>query len=206
MGYHFIYRQAKIAAIWLCECDLLNQEDILDICGFSRHTWFRILKIWNQTGDVVHKPTQRTVQACHLDKEDLDYLLELIHVNPDYFLDKLLTLLQTNQFISIHHTTIHHELACLRVSQKKTQKDSYWTCRADFVVRMGMYSPEEIGFINKTSKDCWFIGRCYGRSMKNQLVFPGLVRSGHGVSSNPNRDWDWLAWVPELKKTGLNCD
>ena len=35
MGYHFIYCQAKIAAIWLCECDLLNQEDILDICDFS---------------------------------------------------------------------------------------------------------------------------------------------------------------------------
>ena len=121
MGYHFIHCQAKIAAIWLYECDLLNQEDILDICGFSQHTWFQILKIWNQTGDIVRKSTQRTVQACHLDKEDLD-LLELIHVNPDYFLDKLLTLLQTNRFISIHHTTIHHELACLRVSQKKNSK------------------------------------------------------------------------------------
>ena len=115
MGYHFIHHQAKIAAIWLYECDLLNQEDILDICGFSRHTWFWILKIWNQTGDIGRKPTQRTVQACHLDKEDLDYLLELIHVNPDYFLNKLLTLLQTNRFISIHHTTIHQ---ATKISQK----------------------------------------------------------------------------------------
>ena len=170
-----------------------------DILGFG--SWRSGIKLVMSFANPLN-----AVQACHLNKEDLDYLLELIYVNPDYFLDELLTLLQTNRFISIHHTTIHHELACLRVSQKKTQKDSYWTCQADFVVRMGMYSPEEIGFINKTSKNCWFIGHCYGRSMKNQLVFPGLVRSGHGVSSNPNRDRDWLAWVPELKKTGLNRD
>ena len=58
MGYRFIHRQAKIAAIRLYERDLLDLEDILDICGFSRRTWFRIQKLWNQTGDVVRKPTQ----------------------------------------------------------------------------------------------------------------------------------------------------
>jgi len=31
-----------------------------------------------------------------------------------------------------------------------------------------MYSPEEIGFIDETSKDCRSVGRRYGRSMKNQ--------------------------------------
>ena len=150
MGYHFIHCQAKIAAIQLYKCDLLNLEDILDICGFSQCTLFQILKIWNQTGDVVHKPTQHTVQAHHLDKEDLDYLLELIHVNPDYFLDELLTLLQKNQFISIHYTTIHRELAHLRVSRKKLKKiaiECDELCQADFIARMGMYSPEEIGFM-----------------------------------------------------------
>ncbi len=65
--------------------------------------------------------------------------------------------MQTNQFISIHYTTIHHELECLKVSQKKLKKIAIKhdeLCQADFVSRMGMYSSEEIGFIDETSKDC----------------------------------------------------
>lgn len=171
MGYRFIHRQAKIAAIRLYERDLLEVEDILDICGFSRRTWFRILKLWNKSGDIVHKPTQRTGRARLLDKEDLDYLLELIRINPDYFLDEFLALLRTNRFISIHYTTIHRELERLRVSRKKLKKiaiERNELRRADFVARMGMYSPEEIGFIDETSKDCQSVGRRYGRSVKNQ--------------------------------------
>ena len=94
MGYRFIHCQAIIAAIRLYERDLLDLENILDICGFSQHTWFRILKLWNETGDVVRKPTQHAGQARHLNKKDLDYLLELIHVNPGYFLDEFLSLLK----------------------------------------------------------------------------------------------------------------
>jgi transposase len=108
MGYRFIHRQAKIAAIRLYERDLLDLEDILDICGFSRSTWFRILKLWNQTGDVVRKPTQRTGQARHLDKEDLDYLLELIHVNPDYFLDEFLSLFSSFPSITLQSIANSH--------------------------------------------------------------------------------------------------
>ncbi len=37
-----------------------------------------------------------------------------------------------------------------------------------FVSRMGMYSPEEIGIIDETSKDCRSVERSYGRSVKNQ--------------------------------------
>ena len=171
MGYRFIHRQAKIAAIRLYERDLLGLEDILDVCGFSRRTWFRILKLWSQTGDVVRKSNQRSGRTRHLDKEDLDYLLELVQINPDYFLDEFLTLLRTNRFISIHYTTIHRELARLRVSRKKLKKiaiERDELRRADFIARMGMYSPEEIGFIDETSKDSRSVGRRFGRSVKNQ--------------------------------------
>jgi hypothetical protein len=41
---------------------------------------------------------------------------------PDWFLDKLLELLDTNRFISIHYTTIHRELVGAGVSIKKLQK------------------------------------------------------------------------------------
>jgi transposase len=170
MGYRFIHRQAKIAAVRLYEHDLLALNDIWDICGFSRRTWFQILKLWNETGDVVRKRSQRRGRECFLHKEDLSYLLELVNVNPDYFLDEFLSLLQRNRFISIHYTTIHCELLRLRVSQKKLQKiaiEHDELRRADFIARMAMYSPDEIAFIDETSKDCRSVGRRYGRSVKN---------------------------------------
>ena len=48
-----ISRDVKIAAVKLYERHLLDVDDILDCCNFSRRTWFRILKLWHETGDVV---------------------------------------------------------------------------------------------------------------------------------------------------------
>ena len=62
-------------------------------------------------GDVV-KPRMVGVHGRmrNLDFTDLQYLLQLVCDNPDYFLNELLHLLKTNQFISVHYTTIHREL------------------------------------------------------------------------------------------------
>ena len=137
------------------------------ICGFSQCTWFQILKIWNQTGDVIHKPTQcspslsprqrrlRLSARTHTCQSRL-----LSWWAPDSFANK-----------SVHFHPLHYDplwTCTFKGQPKKTQKDSYWTRQADFIVRMGMYSPKEIGFINKTFKNCWSIGHHYGRSMKNQ--------------------------------------
>ena len=53
MVYRAIHRDVKIAAIQLFERQLLPLNDILLCCGFSRRTFFRILKIWRETGDVI---------------------------------------------------------------------------------------------------------------------------------------------------------
>lgn len=120
--YRFISLDVKIAAIRLYERGLLDLEDILDCCGFSRRTWFRVLKLWRQTGDVVPGAQSNRGKVRILDQEDLTYLLDLIHDNPDYFLDELLRLLKTNHFISVHYTTIFYELERLNVSRKKLKR------------------------------------------------------------------------------------
>ena len=87
------------------------------------------------------------------------------------FVNELLTLLEKNQFISVHYTTIYWELECLNISWKKLQwiaEEWDEECRADFVACMAQYSPKEIGFIDETSKDCRSIGWHYGRSQKNK--------------------------------------
>jgi len=166
-----ISRDVKVAAMRLYERNLLGLSDILDTCGFSRRTFYRVLKLWRTTGDVVSHPTSIRGQKRLLDREDLDYLLELIHATPDLFVDELLTLLEKNWFISVHYTTIYRELERLNISRKKLQRiaeEQDEERRADFVARMAQYSPEEIGFIDETSKDCCSIGRRSGRSQKNK--------------------------------------
>ena len=49
----------------------------------------------------------------------LTYMIALINHRPDWFLDKLLGLLNTNRFISVHFTMIYRQLKCSGVSLKK---------------------------------------------------------------------------------------
>ncbi|KAJ8596834.1 hypothetical protein M405DRAFT_689137, partial [Rhizopogon salebrosus TDB-379] len=104
--------------------DLLGLPDILECCGFSGRTWFRILKLWRETGDVVNRQPGRTSRGRlrALDREDIDCLLRLVKQNPDYFLDELMHLLKTNRFISVHFTSIFCELERAGLSYKKLKR------------------------------------------------------------------------------------
>ncbi|KAG2076546.1 hypothetical protein BDR04DRAFT_1204573 [Suillus decipiens] len=82
----------KRAAIRLSEHNLLSLQDILDCCRFSERTWYRIMKLWRDTGDVINQPRTARGRVRHLDREDIDYLLQLVHDNPDYLLDELVDL------------------------------------------------------------------------------------------------------------------
>ena len=116
--------------------------------------------------------TKQTVIRSHyqtLHETDIHYLLQLIHQNPDYFLDELLHMLKTNRFISVHYTTIHNELIRVGVSRKCLQRIALeWNealC-AEFIACMAQFYPDELGFIDEVSKDDRMVGRCYGRSKR----------------------------------------
>ena len=110
MPFRFVSRDVRIAAIRLYKHELLDLDDILDCCGFSERTWYRMKRLWRETGDVVAKHKSLRCRTRNLDREDIAYLLELIRDNPDYFLDELLHLLETNRFISVH-SALHHHLS-----------------------------------------------------------------------------------------------
>ncbi|KIJ91870.1 hypothetical protein K443DRAFT_70464, partial [Laccaria amethystina LaAM-08-1] len=117
-----ISQDVKISAIRLYERNLLPLRDILDCCGFSKRTWYRIMHLWNTTGDVLPPRASLRSRVRNLDHDDLGYLLVLVRQNPDYFLDELLHLLETNRFISVHYVTIHRELERAGVSSKKLKR------------------------------------------------------------------------------------
>ena len=185
-----ISRDVKIAAVKLYERHLLDVEDILDCCNFSRRTWFRILKLWRETGDVVPETQSLSGRLRILEHGDIRYLQHLIEDNPDYFLDELLHLLKTNRFISLHFTTVFRELQRARVSHKKLQRiarERDEARRIDFIRRMAQYDPSELGFIDEVSRDERSIGRHYGwskrgcRAKKQQPFVRGCCTSTVGV-------------------------
>ena len=116
--------------------------------GISRATFYRMYAIWLETGDVVRPVNGRRGRPRILHFSDVDYLKHLIQHRPNWFLDEMLYLLQTNRFVSLHYTTIHRELVRAGVSSKKIKKiasERNEAIRADFIRRMAQYAPEQLG-------------------------------------------------------------
>ena len=108
--YHKIGCDVKIAAIRLHERSLLDLNDILNCCKISRSTWFCVLKLWQETGNIVSNNNAYCAQARLLNFDNMQYLCQLVKQNPNFFLDELLNLLKANRFISVHYTTIHNQI------------------------------------------------------------------------------------------------
>ena len=122
MPFRKISRDLKLAAVHLHEQGLLPLADILDCLNISRRTFYHVLGLWHATGDVVHHTNGVCGQPQLLHFDDVNYLKRLIKARPDWFLDELLFLLQTNRFISVNYLTIHRELVWAGVSTKKLKK------------------------------------------------------------------------------------
>lgn len=177
MPFRKISRDLKLAVIRMYERNIFSTAEIADLLQISKRTFFRILDLWNTTGDVVRHTTGVRGRPRLLHFDDIDYLKRIIKHRPDWFLDELLSLLETNRFISANFTTIHRELVRAGVSAKKLKKiasERNENLRADFVRHMARYSPEQIGFLDEVSKDERTLARTRGRARKGTCA----VRKG----------------------------
>ncbi|KAF9220359.1 hypothetical protein BS17DRAFT_759688 [Gyrodon lividus] len=171
MAYRKISRNIKLAAIHLYECGLLEPRDILHVCALSS---YGILKLWHETGDVV-KPQDNNLRGHPriIDHEDIKYLVQLIHQKPNYFLDELLCLLHTNQFISVHYSIIHQELERAGMSHKKLKKiaiERNEDLHAEFIACMAQYDPSNLSFIDEVSRGEHTLSCHYGRLKQGKCV------------------------------------
>jgi len=187
MGFRKISRDLKLAAMRMHDQGILPVGTIIDCLQISRRTFYRVLELWITTGDVVRRT--HGVRGRHriLHFDDIDYLRRIIRHRPDWFLDELLDLLDTNRFISAHYTTIHRELERAGVSTKKLKKialERNENLRADFVRHMARYSPEQLGFLDEVSKDERTLARSRGRSRKGtRAVKKGVFVRGRRFSA-----------------------
>ncbi|KAF8227825.1 hypothetical protein L208DRAFT_1294756 [Tricholoma matsutake] len=172
--FHEISRDVKIAALNLHENGILPLPDILACVGFSESTFYRVLRLWRETGNIVsHQHGNKAGHPHLLHFNDVQYLLRLVRHRPDWFLDELLKLLKQNHFVSVHYTTIHRELECAEMSCKKLKiiaKECNEPLQNDYMGHMAMYSPEQLGFLDETStsKNDKTPGRQYGRGRRGR--------------------------------------
>jgi hypothetical protein len=101
--YRKISQDVKLTAMHLHEHQLLSLENILACVGFSESTFWRILKLWCETGDVVSISNRIRRRPRILQCDDVLYLIRLVRHRPEWFLDELLVLLDTNHFRSVHY-------------------------------------------------------------------------------------------------------
>jgi len=176
----------KLAAMKLYERDLPNLDDILECCDLSASTFWQVWKLYKWTGQVSPPKSHTQGRPRKLHFDDLTYFLSLVQQHPSWFLDELLKLLEVNRFVSVHYTTIHCELKQAGISLKKLQiiaKERNEDLRANFIWQMGQYSPEELGFLDKFSKDKCTLHRRWGRSKKGkQASMKGTFLRGRQVS------------------------
>ncbi|KAG1860033.1 hypothetical protein F4604DRAFT_1509101, partial [Suillus subluteus] len=122
MPFRKINCDVKLAAVKLHEQNILSLEQILDCVGFSERTFWPMIKLWREMGDVVQHSYGAPGRPRTLNFDDVNYLLQLVKHRPDWFLDELPLLLSDNRFISVHYTTIYRELSRAGISCKKLKK------------------------------------------------------------------------------------
>ena len=92
---------------------------------FSQRTFDRIHALWVRTGNVGQHNFGALGGPHALQFDDVDCLLWLIHQRPDWLLDELQFLLQTNRFIAVHSPLHHHppNTCTCRYFCEETQED-----------------------------------------------------------------------------------
>nr|GAT47754.1 Tc1-mariner class transposase [Mycena chlorophos] len=161
--------RVKDVAITLYKRKLLPLTTILSVVRFSRATFFRALQHKCKTGMPAPLPSRRRGRKRLVLRPDLAHLLNLIRTRTEHFLDELMWHLRRNRFLSVHFTTIFRELERQDISHKRLHKiaaERNEPLRMDYLRRMNQYTPEQLGFIDETSKDERTVGRRFGWSKR----------------------------------------
>ena len=191
MPFWKISNDVKVAAMRMYDADLLPLVTILDFLDMSWRTFFRVCALWIETGNVVRQTNGIKGWPRLLHFTDIDYLKCLIRHCPDWFLDELQYLLQTNQFMPVaaHFTTIHRELVHAGISNKKITKvasERNKNLRADFIAKESMLFERSfclrMSFLCNWPSHTWWNGikHCCGR-VHEQGAFSWVSRVHCGL-------------------------
>ncbi|KAG1816510.1 uncharacterized protein BJ212DRAFT_1271651, partial [Suillus subaureus] len=79
----------KLTAVGLHEQNILSLEQILACVGFSESTFWQLIKLWCEPGDVIGHNYGPPGHPQVLTFNDVNYLLQLVNHCPNLFLIEL---------------------------------------------------------------------------------------------------------------------
>jgi transposase len=84
MGNHKISPDLKLAAMKLYDKGLMDLDDILDCVGFKESTFYRVLKLYRDTGEVVQPRSNLQGRPRKLVFDNSTYLVTLVNHRLDW--------------------------------------------------------------------------------------------------------------------------
>lgn len=162
-----------MASIRLRRRGLDSVKDICDITGISVPTLYRSWALYARTGSFVKARLLGLGRPRKVYHRDAQYLLHLARYNPTTFLDEYRAMLDKNRHLSLHISTIHRVFLRAGLSVKRVQKmakERDPVKQADYIRRIGAYSPVCLIFIDEVSKNDRVYARLWGRSRVGERV------------------------------------
>ncbi|KAH6869008.1 hypothetical protein BKA70DRAFT_1132082 [Coprinopsis sp. MPI-PUGE-AT-0042] len=171
MVYKKISTDLKESMIRLHDLGDYDDETMEYVSGFSMRTFYHAKARHRVTGSAASKQALGRGRPRKLVRRDFDYLIRLARHKPSLFLDEYSRLLERFRHVPVHISTIHRMLqhgglSLKRVQKLATERDP--NKRADFVRRIGQYSPECLISIDEVSKDDRTYARLWGRSPRGR--------------------------------------
>ncbi|KAI0037785.1 hypothetical protein FA95DRAFT_1506490 [Auriscalpium vulgare] len=163
----------KMAAVRLRQRGLDTVSDIRDITHMSRASLYRTWRLYSLTGSVSKKQPVSRGRPRHLIYHDIQYLLSLARHSPATFLDEYCDRLARNRLFHTSLATVHRAFVRAGLNLKQLQKlasERSPVKRADYIRRIGQYSPASLVFLDEVSKDERTYARLWGRAPKGQPV------------------------------------
>ncbi|GBC10608.1 hypothetical protein RclHR1_09770011 [Rhizophagus clarus] len=126
---------------------------------------------WGAVVDLWKKPPGRNKT---LTQDDIKILQELVKDKIDWYLDELVGELEVRIGKLVSIPTLWRSLVYCKISRKKLHCVTYkWNelLRSTFIAKVGReYKPEQLIFMDETSKDECTLSRGYGYSLKNTFA------------------------------------
>ncbi|CAJ0631680.1 17689_t:CDS:2 [Entrophospora sp. SA101] len=159
--------------------DGYSDQIIANMLCLSISTVRRILNLYKTWGCVETPIKGQQGRRKIFDKKDLESLKQLVTQNPDFYLDELVVEMTKKSGKEVSVATLCHSLKYCGITRKKitkAAKERNELVRGFFILTIGSYySPEQLIFLDESSKDERSISCSYGYSFRNQPINQKVV-------------------------------
>ena len=168
MDFCNISHNIKIAVVWLYKLDLLNLEDALPSVSFSDHTFYWILALWLETGEVVKPKKGKLITLTTMISSiswSCTWQSWLLSWWTGFTLDKLV------YFYALHYHLLRTWESC-HVPKRLKHIAQEWNkpYHVAYMIEMAQNAQDQIIFLYETSNDQQMPSQDYRWLKKDRFI------------------------------------